>query len=402
MKEEDFILELSKRSLDHIIEEIYIHLTFCATDAFKKVSPEWKEIIKKVETSNVPRLQQIEDRKVSNGWKNKKPFLKSLHMKYLLKTHDCQILLDENQIIIFQCGSLFFFNASNLKLIKRVNFKTVQATSFVINSNHLAVEVFQKGTNLRSLYIWERCQACLGQPFVLPWVNQSSFNLSVGGDILNRVIREVDNSYFAVLETWNITTNSLQVSRVFKTHYVINKARPIMDGSDHLLIASVQNVGQIKKHFYSRCSEKECLWKIEKNSFKFKDWNSKFLLLNFGPFFKVINLTNGKVEQTLDYSTRFMEIRSACIQGGRVAVNGVTVDSKNDVFIEDWRTGKTLAKCGRMLNFDLKSSKLFFHFGKKNIALRRGGQIFVVYFYWMKFELNNKKFNKTHAKKIGN
>ena len=350
------------------------------------MSPEWFEIIKKFETSNIPRIQQLEDQKISNAWKNENPILKDLYLEDLLYTHDCQMILsDESQIIICQCSLLYFFNARNLKLIKKVKFETVTALRFVINVNYLVVEVCENGfrksesgsTLIKSLFIWKRFQACQGEPFKLPWVRQGSFNLSPG-DILNRIILQEDGSQCVLLEKWNLATSSLQYSKVIKTDGIINKSRPIMDGSDDLLIASVEQIGEIGKLFYSRCSERGCLWKIEKNSFRWMDWNSDFLLLKLGTCLKIINFKNGKLEQTLDYSKKFQEIRSACIQGRRIAVNGLTVNLKKDIYIDDWKTGQALTKCSQMMNLDSNLDKLSFHLGNKQIIIRSGGKLDLV------------------------
>ena len=79
-------------------------------------------------------------------------------------------------------------------------------------------------------------------------------------------------------------------------------------------------------------------------------------------------------------SKKFQKIRSAGIQGRRIAINGLTLDSKKDILIEDWQTEQTLTKCSQMINLDSKPVKLLFHFGNKQIILCTGGQLNLVSF----------------------
>ena len=73
MESKDFIVQLCGRGLHRILEKINQNLTIGATVTFKKVSPEWREIIEKIETSKVKRLTHLVDQKISIVWNQDGP-----------------------------------------------------------------------------------------------------------------------------------------------------------------------------------------------------------------------------------------------------------------------------------------------------------------------------------------
>ena len=118
----DFIQELFERNLCHILQEIYSHLTLTAVEVFKRVSREWKNIICQFDTSKVPRLRLMEDQKISNAWKNEKPFtIVKSSSKFPFSGSDCTLLFDEMHIVLYDINlkqnPVFILSAKILKFL---------------------------------------------------------------------------------------------------------------------------------------------------------------------------------------------------------------------------------------------------------------------------------------------
>ena len=365
------------RGYNHILDQIYLHLPLNAIGVFKNVSPQWEKIISKLQNSKIPRLRQWEEQKLESAWKNGKPAIvtttKLLDCGFAPKL-DCEILADELDIFVYQYkphGKMFVLNPKNLKIVRTISFADRDVLGFQINKRYLVGFVQDIGNDRITFFIWTRSEMFAGEPFVLPWARNISLKCHLTSEnFLNRFISKLPNA--DLMEKWNLSTNSLEFSEIYQTEdssdaietssvqqflkkYVINDAFPMADGSDDVIFEAFQPFLDYEKSFFSRHSKTGSrLWRIETDS-SFHNFDSEFLALKCASDrrkVKIVNLTNGKVEKSLDLSNQFSEIVSFQIQGRRIAIEGVTSGLENDIFVFDWRTGQTLAKSRQLFNWN--------------------------------------------------
>ena len=408
--EEDIIIGLSTKGLYHILEQIYFHLPLNAIRAFKKVSPQWKDIISSLQTSKIPRLRQITDRNINKAWKSEKPTLLESSFN-LPKLMGAKFLVDARHVIIAgrtlpmkHCRSdILIFDSKTLEYIRQIcaaNLKDLK-----MNENYLVALVQKKDSTMESqaLFIWNRSQKFPANTTwtFFPWTESNPFNhvFFSADDFLNCAIKDPSTSNVIFRKT-SLSNHSIETSKPIKMESgYVAFAVPLLDGSDNLLVLELLN----QKWFYSRYDAVAgCLWKVAKQPFELLDWNDEFLVMKnestTSVKLDVVRMADGKIEQSLDFTKKLAHIHVAHINGGRIAINGLTIiDSSDvttanhsrdvtahDVIVVDRRTGETLLECRHHIDFSSSDIPLRndfdFHLEQNKLVLRAGEQLYSLNF----------------------
>jgi hypothetical protein len=425
----DFIQELSDRSLWNILEEIYSNLTLTSVEIFKSVSPEWRKIICQFEESKIPRIQLMEDHKITQAWKTEIPtkIVKS-SLKLPFSAFNLTILADERHIVFYELipklRTVFILDAKKFEVIDQVVLpKQDHFISMQMNSDFLVALVqtidSSRSAISASLLLWNRSgKITQSLCYKLPWIDYYSLldqYILSSDNILKRVVRKVGNNL--ELEVWDLKKKTMVGIKKFHFKNEIKSylASPFNDKSCDLLI--VHNFKHHSHQTFCRYSERgELLWKIEENSFWCPDFpltnfNSKFL--TFAPKEKTLknpatklifaNMSDGKVHKVLTMPEQLVRhIHFVELQGSQVAIQVVCLDKSADVYIYDWRSGVMLTKVSQFLekpvikeglncfrNFNVD---MHFTFQRKKITIITGG-----YLYSASFEPDLQKTWNNHG-----
>jgi hypothetical protein len=160
----------------------------------------------------------MEDKKISNAWKNEKPskIVKSFS-KFPFSGFNLKILSDERHVVLYEKNSkvnnVFILNSRNLDVFDQIVVpKEDKIVSMKMNSDYLvalvktSVKQNQSLISFASLLIWNRSgRITESQGHELPWIGYRSEldqYLLCSSDILKRVVKKTKNELN--LERWDL------------------------------------------------------------------------------------------------------------------------------------------------------------------------------------------------------
>jgi hypothetical protein len=428
--EEDFIQELFDRGFYRVLEQIYFHLPLKTFEVLKKVSQTWKKIISKFQSSRARRLEVLNEQKISSAWKDGKPMVQKFPqfpgLQYT-RGFQSETISDESHLIVAQPGPketvIHFWDGAHLKTLK---YKKLLA-DFVMNSNYfvapvLACPIYRWVSNntdddkdntiikyndndhkhnnrndnnttcQKSFLFWKLSGIDVYECYILPWVKHQCDIITINGHFINRVVIQSTGGF--ATQMWNLKTLTLYCCNPFRLDYFNKKiypgdreeisVLPVRYFYNDLPI-SFRRWGQTENLCFSRLSIfSGTLWEFEENpSFRFTDYSKDHFVIQLiskeKKIVKIVNIANGTVENILDFTKKFKHMGKVKVQGRRIAYKArISGKSRNDIFIDDWRTGQNLAKCSQFFglsNNDLKRNKSFQLLDKK-IVVCIGGEVY--------------------------
>ena len=227
----DFLIDCFERDMSHILEKIILILPKTAVLSCIKVSSGWKEMVLSFQRSELPRIQNILERRVNVEWTRRTPIVQQVETAGLICRDDSCMSADKENIFFYSflheeadAGSrrdtISVFDSKSLQL-KQVLFPghlDVSRKLFFLNENFLIFTTLRETLPpVADHFIFDRKRNCDLISVVnkrLPWncTNNRRDGFSLNGDCLLTHSRHKFCKYKRVLNESFDRLNLLSIS----------------------------------------------------------------------------------------------------------------------------------------------------------------------------------------------